>query len=1335
MNLNYFFKRKKITCFFVLLSILIFASNISFAAEDSYKPRSLFETVMTQGIFSINVPPDPPPSILPPAGAIPIDYRIKLLNMQDSFVTFPDAKTGLRQARLKVLRENRPICSKWSYEGINKLDSYVISHRGSLDALNNIQNFAEIVKCLQAGGTPEQCAQKAGKDALMRLAGGHLMRHLGLGTLGTIGALAMADIEAVRQTVKLYNEVTGLIEDEKTAEKQKSDRMALGAGVGSMKSYLELMRVRYEQNQNSVGDLLIKFWEDAEDQSKRLKTAEDQFTIAWKEIENKNYSGQLQNNCVKGCNLDEKCSTLINSYTVLTGTPLPEAGANTSLLRREFQKALNNDFEKKCMEHSDDIKEKIETIIQKKVDPLHNGYKSLEFYITHAIQAREKYLADQKKSLQRNKNLNLHYEQQLAERYGKDSDKYKEGMAVLNRITNQIKTYQPQRLKGNMKYISKRLDRIEEDFEFTGKKLVRIFDDIETDIEEINTVEKSFKTTARSKSEKLAAKFGTCADERISNQAASLADETKDNAQVKKLCNETKNAAKALFVKIQNNEKKFISFGDKLKKFFKKLKGLKKESKFITTAHKDLEKKAADIAEISHDLEKLVLKICETTKELNDHTKTDSEHDRNYYWINNEKERLKERLDSAKNIIKDAESLDKESKKRLEAVKLLQDTSQKAFQEMSKDIEALLETNLGNSMDELNQKAAMISADDCPEDVFAALREATKRYQKNQDKLKQITAFYKSIKIDFDKKIEEVKNLDRIYQKTAYLLDLSKAYVERAKNAAVKGAFCAVLAENIMKKVFIPDVRGSQIGEAESRVRQKGLNVTGSKLGPPPLEGKAGKVENILPDITKRVKKGSNVTLSYYDKRSDRASWLANLDCSQWPGSEELVDLKTGKSECGCANGKVWNADKTECVNTDSGLPSSEEIQKASRDVQLSQTNCSQWPGSQPVWDKQNNKASCGCTGNMVWNSDNSACIDSRQAALENLDCSQYPGTIPSYDNNGNLVCACPDGAPWIQNLNRCANQQDVAIANNDCSQFPGTVPNYDNNGNLGCACPNGTQWIQNMNRCVSQQDIAMANTDCSHLPGSAPTWSYITNQVECECQSPYSRDPLTGKCEDWIAKAQRDNEAFNQEMENTRKRNQEQQQQFVKNMWDIVSPPNGPGNSTTQNNYPQNHNASNNNNSQGNYNQSASSSSSKKPVYCGVWQVSYKIIQHDDIRKGYGSSQRGKTFKRCWKLYPSNGGKTIKFHEYESTGKCDLVLNGYLEFTKPGLSGSNYSITHTWQTETRNTHFKSVLKLSITGNSFQGTWIKNGSNKSTGKNVYTKKYSLTGISKKRSYN
>jgi hypothetical protein len=447
----------------------------------------------------------------------------------------------------------------------------------------------------------------------------------------------------------------------------------------------------------------------------------------------------------------------------------------------------------------------------------------------------------------------------------------------------------------------------------------------------------------------------------------------------------------------------------------------------------------------------------------------------------------------------------------------------KAFEnELTQFLNTKSGKKIKDRIDKLNKDAETIDISQCPEKLTQALAKTTQTFNARQERIKKLTGLYKDIQSDFDENIKEAENLDQVYEKIAYLVDLSKGYVEHATDAATKGAFCTVLAENIMKKVFIPDVRGIEINKAEARVKQKGLNVTRSEIGYSPSEAKSGMVENIIPGITKRVQKGTNVTLSYYDERPDRNSQLANYDCRQWPGSQPVWDTQNDRPACGCTGEMVWNQDNSKCISR--------------IDAALANANCG-YPNSYPVWNQSQNRVVCDCIPGTVWNNDNSACIDSRQAALNNYNCSQYPGTIP----------------------------------------------NYDNNGNLGCACPGGTQWIQNMNRCVDQQEIALANADCSHKPGSVPRWNYMTNQVDCECELPYSQDPMTGKCVDFMAQLEQDNREFNQEMErdrqafdkemaDRRRRDQEQNQQFFNNMmdiWDGFSPPNGPGNSTSQHNPP----------------------------------------------------------------------------------------------------------------------------------------------------------------------
>ena len=324
-----------------------------------------------------------------------------------------------------------------------------------------------------------------------------------------------------------------------------------------------------------------------------------------------------------------------------------------------------------------------------------------------------------------------------------------------------------------------------------------------------------------------------------------------------------------------------------------------------------------------------------------------------------------------------------------------------------------------------------------------------------------------------------------------------------------------MLAENIMKKVFIPDVRGIEINKAQSRVSQKGLNVTRSELGPSPLDGKAGKVETITPEITKRVKKGTTITLSYYEERPDRASQLADMDCSQWPGSEELIDLKTGKSECGCFNGKVWNADHDACIDKNIALPSYEEIKKAGQDFQLAQKDCSQFPGTEPVWDTQKDQAVCACKQGLVLNANKNGCITQQQAAFEKKDCSQFPGTIVVWNNQLNEPsCECPRGYVWVPKFNQCVAQKDLAAANLDCSAFRNTEPVWDPvQQKEVCGCIPGTVLNKNGNGCIDQREAALENTDCSRFPGTFPAWDYQNNQPVCSCLSGSHWDNISGRC------------------------------------------------------------------------------------------------------------------------------------------------------------------------------------------------------------------------------
>lgn len=545
--------------------------------------------------------------------------------------------------------------------------------------------------------------------------------------------------------------------------------------------------------------------------------------------------------------------------------------------------------------------------------------------------------------------------------------------------------------------------------------------------------------------------------------------------EVETLCRDAEKAAAALVDTMQAVEKEIVSLEGRLRRFSSNSEELIKKSKSINTRHKETEKKAAKVAELAHELEKIALKICEATNGLNDHTIADSEHQRNYDWINRNKGNFKEPLNLANSLLRSATDLQEGNKQLVDDINRLKDTLQAAFLKLEKDLQSLQRNNNegNNRLNKLMQKVARIPVSECSQNLVDMLGRARIGAQINREKLDQTADVYEGVKINFDKAAYNIGNIDQMAQKSAYLIDLSTTYVERASNAAGKGAFCAVLADGIMERVFIPDVRGIEISTAKLMVRRKGLAVNTTQIGPPPLEGDAGRVKDQTPDTTKRAKKGTLVTLSYYEETPDRDSLLANKDCSQWPGSQAVWDISSDKPACDCPGDMAWNQDNTKCISK--------------IDAALEKANCP-YPNSYPVWNAANKRAECACLPGTEWNKDKSACLDSKQAALENIDCSRYPGTIPGYDNNGNLMCLCPDGLPWVKDWNRCANQKDVAMASLDCSKYPGAVSEWDfNNNKPVCNCPEGTRWDNAQQRCVNKGTPIPEPRNGNQCPGQNP--------------------------------------------------------------------------------------------------------------------------------------------------------------------------------------------------------------------------------------------------------
>ncbi len=1034
LNGSFFYK---IICIFALLSIL------SFAEENETKLQSFFNRVIDKGVVSINTAPELIPSLdsMPPAGALPIDIEINRIATQlHKSPIFPDRQAKINQ--MKFLKKNRNTFSKCSKKSINKVNNYFNAHKGSLDALNNIQKFANVMECIQSGKTKKQCATKIITDVAISKSIGWVIGQLGLGSLATGSALIYADYQAVINVHKLYNEVTDLIEDEAVAEKQKRDRMTLDANVGSMESYLKLMLVRYEENQNKLGNHLRTFWVNAEDALRELKTAEEEFKTAWEKVKNKKYPSQLQASCEKSADLNKQCSFLINTCTAITGNSMPKEVADIASVANEFKGALNDYFEEKCIGHLDDIRKDIDNIMQIKVYPVYYWYKRLETSVEYARYAQDRYYADKKSYIQRNESLNSHYEQQLADRYGKEDSKYKKGIAILDQIKDQIKTYQSEALRKQklMSYIDIQLNILQDSLKYKKIDLNSIFKDIKTHIEAISKTEKDFKSTVQSKSEKLASKFKTCMYDKINKETNSCKEKYSSEIEsiekeidlIKEFagttiskCAETKQILDKLQEEIKSEKNTFSNMKAQINDLIKKMKNAKKDKDEIEDNDKKIEKLATEIENLMTEFGEFSLKICTKTKTLNVYKIDDREHEKTFKWIQKNKKELKVYLKKVKERYKKIEShknkivdIIKEHKAvELKEIEMIEKSIQK-MNTMSEKIDAavaqvngVLLENLKNvsiiySRKQAVKKSLKKLSEECGEELkdeikafYARLNTIglsrcskgietwIKGLKASSSKIKkeivELTKKINQTKKEFKKDIKNIKKIQSLEKNRKITFFLVKNYLMQAKSFAVDGALCVVLSKEIMKKGFIPKVIGMELREALRVLYNKGFtNISSSKTEEAPSKGLENKVLTQNPDRgKKRVEKDIQIILNYYGDYMSKAEKAA-----------ALKDKLMAQKKCSKNTVKVWNKilKKVGCVCqgpvfvwniNGTACITQQEAEEERKSAAMVKANCSsRFPGSENSWNSITKQVECICLGPvLVWNKAKTACITQKE--------------------------------------------------------------------------------------------------------------------------------------------------------------------------------------------------------------------------------------------------------------------------------------------------------------------------------------------------------------------
>jgi len=721
----------------IFFIFLFFLPSLSHAEKTRFELfyGSLYDSIIKNAIVSINAPELylPAPDLPQASSMTPIDYRIKLLARKDSFAIYPDKSTQLSQKRFNLTRKPRltffqkyrNVFKDYTPESLTKIENYIIDNKaglykwtgtvvdnkGALDALDTLQRYGDAVKCLREGRGPEDCALDLALNKAASIGFGQVITYLGLGSAGTLLALAKADYDAAINIAKLHNEVTGLVETRVLSEKQKLDRMKLGLNLCEMTSYLELQLVRYENRQNYLGQMLVQFWEDAESNKINLEKTVNELVEKWKALSRESSPGEIQIACEKGTEIEGNCNELASLYTVLTQIPFPSStGERSSFNAMEFQSLLQNRFTENCTARVDLKLDKFNKALSPLFWAIHNTFNDLQLWHLKAFELEAAYQNAKKKGLLKNKRLYDHFEQQLRERFGTDSERYKDGMTVLDRFRNQTRDYHPQFLKDNLKYVQKRLGILKGDVAFYKHRLKDILDgDINQYLRKMIEAEGKFLKTAKSKAKEITEKLEKCLEDKNLSQAdkasnkalnlkfATIQAQFRQTAQsvdqINRQCNTVQQTLEGAMIQVRQIKSELESIAAEFQKANVAKNTLDNARESAQTIHDEIKTKTINLFERTHNLEKRALQICQKMKELNDHTKTDAMHRQNYQWLRNQDSELMRILTELQQIVETNKTLWENQKNSFNTIKSQDTRDPKRLQEMIDRVIGTINTN------------------------------------------------------------------------------------------------------------------------------------------------------------------------------------------------------------------------------------------------------------------------------------------------------------------------------------------------------------------------------------------------------------------------------------------------------------------------------------------------------------------------------------------------------------------------------------------------------------------------------------------------------------------
>ncbi|BCL59736.1 hypothetical protein DGMP_04290 [Desulfomarina profundi] len=251
----------------------------------------------------------------------------------------------------------------------------------------------------------------------------------------------------------------------------------------------------------------------------------------------------------------------------------------------------------------------------------------------------------------------------------------------------------------------------------------------------------------------------------------------------------------------------------------------------------------------------------------------------------------------------------------------------------------------------------------------------------------------------------------------------------------------------------VPEFKGYRAKDVIKRIRKIGL-IPKINMVKAASSNQTGRIRSLDPPSGTRLKANATVLVNVF---GPYVRTLRVPDVKGYTGKQARDQLASIGLKLDIVKNKPTK-DRSLAGTVESQIPEAGSTVKAGKVIEIvvyeqSLPDCSDLPGSSPLWDQRKQKYYCGCTGNYERNNAGNGCRLKKEIQVAEKNC--LTGTHAEWsENREKALCYCDDGT-WDSSLRRCVTERDRALTALNCSYCE--KPYYDESRkNARCVCASG---------------------------------------------------------------------------------------------------------------------------------------------------------------------------------------------------------------------------------------------------------------------------------------